>query len=123
MRTVTMTCARQPEVVEADPFDHTQLTSALHGCDTAINLVGVLSSGGKENGFRRVHVELVENVVAACHTAKIVRLLHMSALNADQASGGSLYLRSRAKARTGRTPWASPGSRLPTSVPRSSSGG
>lgn len=83
------------EVVEADPFDHTQLTSALHGCDTAINLVGVLNSGGKENSFRRVHVELVENVVAACHTAKIVRLLHMSALNADQASGGSLYLRSK----------------------------
>jgi len=82
------------ELVEADPFDKDQLTAALGSCDAAIHLVGILNDGGK-GSFRRLHVELVENVVTSCHDAKVVRLLHMSALNADQASGSSLYLRSK----------------------------
>jgi NADH dehydrogenase len=83
------------EVVEADPFDRTQLTAAIHGCQAVIHLIGILNSDGRGRSFRRVHVDLVENVVACCHAAKVVRLLHMSALNADQASGGSQYLRSK----------------------------
>ncbi|MCP5313141.1 MAG: complex I NDUFA9 subunit family protein [Chromatiaceae bacterium] len=83
------------ELVEADPFDRGQLTEALRGCEATIHLVGILNADGERRSFRRVHVELVENVVAACHAAKVVRLLHMSALNADQASGGSQYLRSK----------------------------
>ena len=83
------------EVVGADPFDREQLVAALHGCDAAVHLIGILNSNGKKRSFRRMHVELVENVVAACHEAKIVRLLHMSALNADQSRGSSHYLRSK----------------------------
>ncbi len=83
------------EVVKADPFDHIQLTSALEGCDAVVHLIGILNAGGGNAGFRRVHVELVEKVVSACLDAKVVRLLHMSALNADQAGGGSQYLRSK----------------------------
>lgn len=83
------------ELVEADPYDQAQLTDALHGCDALIHLVGILNEGGRQGSFRRVHVELVENVVAACHAAKIGRLLHMSALNADQAKGASAYLRTK----------------------------
>ena len=83
------------EVIEADPFDRTQLAAALEGCDAVVHLVGILNSDGKNRSFRRMHVELVENVVSACHAAKVVRLLHMSALNADQSSGSSLYLRSK----------------------------
>jgi NADH dehydrogenase len=83
------------EVVEADPFDLGQLTAALKGCDAAIHLIGILNSDGKQRSFRRMHVELVENVVTACHAAKLVRLLHMSALNADQSRGSSRYLRSK----------------------------
>jgi NADH dehydrogenase len=83
------------EVVETDIFDLNGLTATLQGCDAVVHLVGILNSDGKKRSFRRMHVELVENVVAACHAAKVVRLLHMSALNADQASGGSLYLRSK----------------------------
>jgi NADH dehydrogenase len=83
------------EVVGADPFDRDQLVAALHGCDAAVHLIGILNSNGKKRSFRRMHVELVENVVAACHEAKIVRLLHMSALNADQSRGSSHYLRSK----------------------------
>ena len=70
----------------------------LHGCDAVVNLVGILNESGRQRSFRRVHVELVENVVASCHTAKVKRLLHMSALNADQSRGSSHYLRSKGEA-------------------------
>ena len=83
------------DAVEADVYDRDSLAAALHGCDAAINLVGILNDGGKTAGFRRIHVELVENLVAACQQAEITRLLHMSALNADQGSGSSQYLRSK----------------------------
>ncbi|MCB1801093.1 MAG: complex I NDUFA9 subunit family protein [Gammaproteobacteria bacterium] len=83
------------DAVEANPYDHTQLTAALQGCDAVIHLVGILNSGGKSESFRRVHVGLVEHVVEAAQAAGIKRLLHMSALNADQGSGSSQYLRSK----------------------------
>jgi uncharacterized protein YbjT (DUF2867 family) len=83
------------EVVGADPFDAASLASALSGCDAAVNLVGILNSGRRPALFRRVHVELVEQVVAACNAAQVRRLLHMSALNADPDNGGSDYLRSK----------------------------
>jgi len=51
-----------------------------------INLVGILNEGGGEN-FRRVHYELPLSVLAACQTAGVPRLLHMSALNADAQRG------------------------------------
>ena len=81
------------EVIEANPFDADDLSQALQGCDAAIHLVGILNSG--KQGFRDVHVRLTETVVEACHRAGIKRLLHMSALQADQASGSSEYLRSK----------------------------
>lgn len=83
------------EVVEADIFDRDQLAAALEGCNAVVHLVGILNEDGKKRSFRRMHVELVESVVKACHAAKVVRLLHMSALNADQGSGSSVYLRSK----------------------------
>ena len=83
------------DVVAADPFDQNDLTEALHGCEAVAHLVGILNEGGSQSSFRRIHVELVEQVIAACHAAKVTRLLHMSALNADQARGASAYLRSK----------------------------
>lgn len=83
------------DAAEANPYDRTQLTAALYGCDAVIHLVGILNSGGKTETFRRVHVELVENVVESAQAAGVKRLLHMSALNADQGSGSSQYLRTK----------------------------
>jgi NADH dehydrogenase len=83
------------EAVEADAYDRGSLNAALQGCDAAINLVGILNSDRGKAGFRRAHVDLVENLVASCKTVGIKRLLHMSALNADQGSGSSEYLRSK----------------------------
>lgn len=58
------------EVMEADIFDRDQLTAALEGCDAVVHLVGILNEDGKKRSFRRMHVDLVENVVAACHAAR-----------------------------------------------------
>jgi NADH dehydrogenase len=83
------------ELVSADPFDSTDLARVLQGCDAVVNLVGILNESGRHNRFRHVHVDLVDRILAACHTARVRRLLHMSALNANQASGSSLYLRTK----------------------------
>lgn len=83
------------EVVEANPHDLHQLTQAIEDCDAVINLVGILNPVSSKQGFREVHVKLTETVVEACHRAGVKRLLHMSALQADQATGSSLYLRTK----------------------------
>jgi NADH dehydrogenase len=82
------------EVVEADPYDLEDLSRAIRGCDAVVNLVGILNSSARQD-FRQVHVRLAETVVEACHRAGVRRLLHMSALQADQATGSSQYLRSK----------------------------
>lgn len=82
------------QVVEADIFDKNHLARVLMGCDAVVNLVGILNER-RRHDFRKVHIELVDKVGSACRQAGIKRLLHMSALNADAASGSSVYLRSK----------------------------
>jgi len=86
------------QVIETNPYDVNALSAALQGCDAAINLVGILNPASGKQGFREVHVRLAEVVVEACHQAGVRRLLHMSALQADQATGSSQYLRSKGEA-------------------------
>jgi len=81
-------------VVEANVFDTTQLEALCQGQDAVINLIGILHER-KRDDFRTVHVNFVKSLVAACTKNNIRRLLHLSALGADQASGTSLYLRSK----------------------------
>ncbi len=80
-------------LVAVDPFAPDRLAQALEGCDTVINLVGILNPVAQ--GFRQVHVELVERLVETASQAGVRRLLHMSALNASAAEGGSAYLRTK----------------------------
>ncbi len=82
------------KLVQANIMDQAQLTQACKDKEAVINLVGILNESRKVS-FRRVHVDLVKSVVHACQTNKIKRLLHMSALQANQASGSSLYLRTK----------------------------
>ncbi|MEY6431102.1 complex I NDUFA9 subunit family protein [Thioalkalicoccus limnaeus] len=82
------------EVRPGDLFDAEDLGRHLAGCGTVINLVGILNET-RTSRFERVHVELVEHLVAAARTAGVGRLLQMSALHADALSGGSRYLRSK----------------------------
>lgn len=77
------------EVVEADVHDAAELNRLLAGMDAVINLVGIL-----HGDFSAAHVELPRKIVAACKRNGVVRLLHMSALNAGP-DAPSVYLRSK----------------------------
>jgi NADH dehydrogenase len=92
------------EVVEADVGAPGVLARLAAGCDAAVNLVGVLQSRrGRPDergpndygpGFAQAHVELPQALVAACRSAGVKRLLHMSSLGAA-ADAPSEYLRSK----------------------------
>ena len=87
------------EMIDADIFNIDVLTRHFKGCDTVINLVGILNSRShQDHEFRRVHVELAHTIVQACRRTNIKRLLHMSALNADASQGSSYYLRTKGDA-------------------------
>lgn len=86
------------DVVEADVHDPATLAGLVAGCDTVVNLVGVLTSrNGAPYGpdFARAHVELPRAIARACREARVARLLHVSALKADREAP-SQYLRSKA---------------------------
>ncbi len=81
------------QVVPADVFDERQLVQLVSGCDAVVNLVAILH--GSEAEFQRAHVELPRKLAAACATAGVRRLVHVSALGAS-ASAPSRYQRSKA---------------------------
>jgi len=85
-------------VVEADVNRAPELARLAQRAEAVINLVGILNETGADT-FARAHVELTKNVIAACKSAGVARLVHMSALNADPA-GSSRYLRSKGEAET-----------------------
>ena len=88
------------EVVELGRADDAALDSAmvtLGNDGIVVNLVGVLHGERAEpygTSFAAAHVELPRRVVASCQRNGVRRLLHMSALGADNA-GPSMYLRSK----------------------------
>jgi NADH dehydrogenase len=85
------------DVVQADVHDPEVLAKLVSGCDAAVNLVGILQGRrGDPYGpdFAHVHVELPQKLVEACKKKRVLRLLHMSALNAHP-EGSSEYLRSK----------------------------
>jgi NADH dehydrogenase len=84
-------------LVEANVHDRDALIREFAGHDAVINLVGILNQGGGET-FRHAHYELPVAVLAACQSAGVPRLLHMSALNADAQRGPSEYLRTKGAA-------------------------
>jgi len=82
------------ELVEANIMDPVQLSALCKGHDVVFNLIGILNETRKFS-FRRMHVDFVKSVVQVCQANDIKRLLHISALSANQASGSSLYLRTK----------------------------
>jgi NADH dehydrogenase len=85
------------ELVKANIFDLKQLSSLFSNCDTVINLVGILNENSK-GGFQRAHLDLTRLVIDGCKQAKVTRLLHMSALNANASGKLSTYLRTKGEA-------------------------
>jgi len=81
-------------VVQADVHDAPQLQALVHGHDVVINLIAILH--GTEEEFTHAHVTLPANLARACHTEKVTRLIHISALGAD-VNGPSMYQRSKAQ--------------------------
>lgn len=78
----------QVQVAQANVRDVASVESAVQGADVVINLVGLLVQGGKQK-FRAVHVAGAGNVARAAAAAGARRLIQMSALGADNASGSS----------------------------------
>ena len=85
------------DVVTADVHGPGVLEDLFRGVEVVVNLVGVLHDGGSNKGFAGAHSGLAKKIVAACRSAGVRRLLHMSALNAA-ADGPSAYLRSKGEA-------------------------
>ncbi|MGB3047432.1 complex I NDUFA9 subunit family protein [Dokdonella sp.] len=84
-------------VDNCDVHDRAALTRKLEGADAVINLVGILNEQGADGrGFHEAHVALTETLIAACKSARVPRILQMSALRAGE--GASHYLRTRADA-------------------------
>ncbi len=79
------------DVVEADVHDANTLSALVREHDAVINLIGIL-----HGDFEREHAEFPKLVAETCATAKVPRLIHMSALNAN-VNGPSKYLQSRGR--------------------------
>ena len=87
------------ELIEADIHNSDDLKKLLIDCDAVINLVGILNekrNNGK--GFRKVHVELVKNLISICKVHGIRRILQISALGTDAKNGKSFYLKTKGEA-------------------------
>ncbi len=85
------------DLVQADVYDPDILAAQFAGADAVISMAGILNESGRGGqGFHKVHVELVEGIIKACRAAGVLRLLHMSALNAGK--GSSHYLKSKGEA-------------------------
>jgi nucleoside-diphosphate-sugar epimerase len=83
-------------VVEVDVQDYARLKQEFAGCDTVINLVGILNEQDRFGSeFHKVHVGLTRKIADAAVSSGCRRLLHMSALNADHKSAKSFYLKTK----------------------------
>lgn len=80
------------EVRQIDIHDDTDLARLLPGADAVVNLVAILH--GSPEAFHKVHVELPRRLAAACRTAGVPRLVHVSALGVGP-DAPSDYLRSK----------------------------
>lgn len=85
------------DIVEADVNNPETIAGLVRGADAVVNLVGILQSRpGEPYGldFTQAHVELPRHLVQACRSAGVVRLVHVSAINA-RAGAPSRYLCSK----------------------------
>ena len=80
------------QVVQADVHNEATLAHLLAGCDAVVNLVAILH--GSAAAFDHVHVALPRRLAAACKTAGVSRLVHVSALGVGPQAPSN-YLRSK----------------------------
>lgn len=82
------------QVIECNIANTYGLKDALKGSDAVINLIGILHESGKQT-FESVHHQLPRRLAQLCDELSINRLLHISALQANNHAP-SQYLRSKA---------------------------
>lgn len=85
------------QLVEADIHRPEALKQLISGHDAVINMVGILHGNAAQ--FDKAHVQLSEKVITACQSLGVRRLIHISALGADER-GPSLYQQSKGRAET-----------------------
>jgi NADH dehydrogenase len=85
----------QIHAVQANVRYPSSLTAALAGADAAVNLVGILSSWGKQT-FESVQAEGAAAVAKAVAAAGVSNFVHVSAIGAD-AQSASIYARTKAE--------------------------
>ncbi len=83
----------QIALVPCSVTDEAAVAKAVAGADAVINLVGILFERGGRT-FQRIHVDGATIVAKAAAAAGVKRLLHLSALGADDQSPSS-YARSK----------------------------
>lgn len=79
--------------VAANIRDEASVAAAVAGADAVVNLVGILYERGKQT-FRAVHADGAGRIARAAKQAGVKRLVQISAIGADPASG-SAYARSK----------------------------
>ena len=84
------------KIVNIDFFGNKILERQIDTYDVVINLAGILNPSGK-NTFAQVHEAVAVRIAEATKAVGTPRLLHMSALNADE-NAASEYLRSKGRA-------------------------
>ncbi len=84
------------KIVTIDFFGNKILERQIDTYDVVINLAGILNPSGK-NTFEHVHEKVALRVAEATKAVGTPRLLHMSALNADE-NAASQYLQSKGRA-------------------------
>ena len=84
------------KLTSIDFFSSKILERQIDTYDAVINLAGILNPSGA-NSFELVHEKVAQRIAEATQAVGTPRLLHMSALNADE-KGPSDYLKSKGKA-------------------------
>jgi NADH dehydrogenase len=85
-------------VLQLDVHNEAALAQALAGHDAVVNLVAILH--GNAAAFDKAHVVLPQKIARACAAAGVRRLVHVSALGANDERPGSApseYLRSKGR--------------------------
>ena len=82
------------DVIQGNPHDPLVLQEAIRGHTAVINLIAILH--GSENEFEKAHERLPTSIANTCAELGVKRLIHISALGADQ-SAPSMYLRTKAR--------------------------
>lgn len=82
------------EAVEASLLDAGAVEKAVAGAQAVVNLVGILFESGSQR-FEAVQAKGPASIAAACAAAGITRLVHVSAIGANERSDAS-YARTKA---------------------------